>query len=177
MKKYKLDIFDYDNKWPNLYKIEKELLTKVIVENGVHFEHIGGTSIPGLAAKPIIDIALGVEDFGIAGQLVEKITALGYNYEPDMEEIYPEFKFLWKGDRLNGSFDLHKFHVSIQSVESDSWNNPILFRNYLRKHPEAAEGYATLKKKLSGKYVTDNTAYTKDKGLFIQSIISKAKQV
>jgi GrpB-like predicted nucleotidyltransferase (UPF0157 family) len=176
MKKYMLDVSDYDISWPNLFEKERARLLQKISGYDVTFEHIGGTSITGLAAKPIIDIALGIEDFSLAELLVKKIQSLEYNYEPDMVDIYPGFKFLWKGQKLNGSFDIHMYHVSIQSRESDSWKNTLLFRNYLRTHPESAEAYAKLKKKLSGQYLTDNARYTKDKSSFIQQILLKAKQ-
>lgn len=176
MKKYNLDVYDYDMNWPSLYVKEKAALIDAVIGYEAVFEHIGGTSIPGLSAKPIIDIAIGLTDFMMADRLVERIQPLGYHYEPDMVDIYPEFKFLWKGEKLNGSFDIHTYHISIQSFESDSWKNPLLFRNYLRKNPNIARCYGKLKKELSRKHVTDNATYTKDKGTFIQSILSKARQ-
>jgi GrpB-like predicted nucleotidyltransferase (UPF0157 family) len=175
MKKYKLNIVDYDENWPDLYKRESEVLKKTIAGYDAVFEHVGCTSIPGLAGKPIIDIAIGIEEFKIASQLVEKIKSVGYFYEPSLELTIPDFKFLWKGDTLAESFDLHKFHVSIQPLKSNRWMNTLLFRDYLKNHPEAVEQYGDLKRMLSNKYTTDYKAYTRDKESFIQLIISKAR--
>ncbi len=175
MKKYKLDVVDYDPKWQDLYLEEKKSLgAKVAAYNPV-IEHVGSTSIPGLAAKPIIDIAIGVEDFRVSGKLVSEIGTLDYFYEPRLEQVIPDFKFLWKGEMLEGDYDIHRIHVSIKPISSRSWTDPIVFRDYLRDHPKEVMIYAELKRELSEQYEIENTAYTKAKSDYIASVLHKAQ--
>ncbi|MBC2703168.1 GrpB family protein [Desulfobacula sp.] len=177
MKKYKLEIVDYDTNWPRLFIAEKEILNECISEFDPVIEHIGSTSIPKLAAKPIIDIAVGIDDFNISCQLVNKIQAVGYYYEPELEEVIPDFKLLWKGEKLKEEFDIHRIHVIIQPISSRGWTDSLIFRDYLLDHADDAKTYGELKRGLSERYVINNATYNKAKSIFIREILSKARKI
>lgn len=174
MKKYKLEIVAYDASWPQMYQTEKEVLSRAVNRTDVVFEHIGATSIPGLAGKPIIDISIGMEDFSQSHELVKVIQSIGYYYEPDLELEIPDFKFLWKGEKLGGDHDFHTHHISIKPINSNSWKHPLAFRDYLRKHPQEALKYSKLKKELAKRYAIDNASYARAKSSFVKTIIRKA---
>jgi GrpB-like predicted nucleotidyltransferase (UPF0157 family) len=166
-----IEIVDYNSNWPVMYEQEKVTLSQALEGFNVVFEHIGSTSVPGLAAKPVIDIAVGINDLSLGEQLVKEIETLGYTYEPDFELIIPDRKFLWKGKKL-----FRTYHVSIMPVTGRTWINALLFRDYLRAHPEARLKYAELKRSLAIKHITDVTGYVNDKTSFIESILTRAKK-
>jgi GrpB-like predicted nucleotidyltransferase (UPF0157 family) len=162
-------VVDYDPNWPSLYEQEKDRIVATLGEAVVQIEHIGSTSVPGLAAKPIIDIAVGIANFEEAKAYVPMIEGLGYTYEPEFEADLPERRFFWKG-----SPSLHTHHIHMAEPGSLEWIKPILFRNYLREHPEAARQYQVLKRELAVRCGPDMEAYVKGKTEFVRSILSQA---
>jgi GrpB-like predicted nucleotidyltransferase (UPF0157 family) len=162
-------VIDYDPNWPSLYEQEKDRIAAALGEGVVQIEHIGSTSVPGLAAKPIIDIAVGVADFEEARAYVPIIESLGYTYEPGFEADLPERRFFWKGLPSR-----HTYHIHMAEPGSLEWIKPILFRDYLRAHPAEARQYQALKRKLALRYGSDMEAYVKGKTEFVRSILSKA---
>jgi GrpB-like predicted nucleotidyltransferase (UPF0157 family) len=134
-------------------------------------EHIGSTAVPGLDAKPIIDIQIGVESVDAARRDgVPSLEALGYGYWAD--KSHREHLVLVRGLPPNGP---RTHHVHIVSVESADWEC-VLFRDYLRAHPDEAAHYGALKRDLAVRFREDREAYTAAKGDYIRRITALARK-
>lgn len=132
-------------------------------------EHIGSTAVPGLAAKPVIDILIGVHYLTDAPAFLPLLTPLGYTYVPQHEATFPERRYLHR--IVNGR---HTHHLHIVEPASEFFRVQLLFRDYLRSHPDAVTQYADLKYRLAVKYRNDREAYTDAKSGFIQDILQNA---
>ncbi len=133
-----------------MFEKEKDAILEAIGEKVVAIEHVGSTAIPGMRAKPIIDILIGFRRLDDAMDCIEPLRNLGYEYRPINETIIPGTRFFRKGPPGSNTH-----HIRMVEKNSDQWNDYILFRDYLRIHPEEAGEYAKLKtdmhEKFSGK--------------------------
>lgn len=163
-------IVDYDPKWPILYEEEKARIHGVIGHAVVAIEHIGSTAVPGLGAKPIIDIMVALRRLADAEECVEPLQSIGYEYVPEYNDIIPERRYFHKGPA-----EARTHHLHMVELTSDFWERHMLFRDFLRTHPEEAQQYYDLKKELAGKYRSDREAYTEAKTAFIESVVDKAR--
>lgn len=164
-----ISIEDYNSKWAKKFEEEKVKLKEILNDKVISIEHIGSTSIEGLGAKPIIDIAIGVKDLETVMDFNEPLQKLGYEFVYHKE--FPERRFFRKGEWRAGTHHLHFYEF-----ESEHWNNQILFRDYLRTYPNALKEYQQLKVNLAAKYRFDRVSYTEAKAPFIQKILYKAKK-
>jgi|Deesub1362A_J573_1020465.scaffolds.fasta_scaffold00079_108 GrpB-like predicted nucleotidyltransferase (UPF0157 family) len=166
-------IVDYNPQWPILYEEEKIMILSVIGDKVVAIEHIGSTAVPGLGAKPIIDIMVAVRHLSDADECIEPLQSIGYEYVPEYEVSIPERRFF----RKNPVKVPPKAHIHLHIVErtSDFWERHILFRDFLRTHPEIAQQYCQLKKELAAKFGSDRDAYTAAKTSFIESVVEMAR--
>ncbi|MGB5962281.1 MAG: GrpB family protein [Coleofasciculaceae cyanobacterium] len=163
-------IVDYDPHWTILFKQEAQLISKVLEKNLItRIEHFGSTAVPGLAAKPIIDLLVGVSSLFLAKQTVSQLETLGYAYWADNPD--PQRLFFVKGLPPNSP---RTHHIHIVEPNSILWER-LLFRDYLRQHPNEAANYAQLKHDLAQRFSTDREAYTRGKTNYIQSVMEKAK--
>jgi GrpB-like predicted nucleotidyltransferase (UPF0157 family) len=163
-------IVDYDPAWPILYEKEKKQILEAVGKKILAIEHIGSTAVPGLGAKPIIDIMAGVHGQIEADECLTLLEKIGYTDvtpEPDNSEW---FYCLGKGRHSVG------YHLHLVKFPSNRWNKQLFFRDYLRGHPDVAEKYFKLKKELSEKYRSDRVGYTDAKTAFIEKIILSANQ-
>jgi amidohydrolase len=164
-------IVDYDPAWPRRFEAERELILHACGEDAfVAVEHVGSTAVPGLAAKPIVDIMPGVRSLDDAPRIIERLTTVGYNYVPEYESDLPERRYLHKD--VNGE---RAFHLHIVQPDSDFWERHLLFRDYLRSHPEAARAYEALKRELAERHGTDRVGYTDAKAHFVRECEAKAR--
>lgn len=159
---------DSQIKWVEYFENEKNRLLSVIESHIKGIEHIGSTSIAGLAAKPIIDIMVAVETLDCAEACIQSLEALGYHHVLHAE--FPERRFFWR-EANNGQ----RFHLHFYMYGSKDWQEKRLFRDYLKKHEDALHAYEALKRALALTYKDDRSAYTEAKGPFIRTIIEKAK--
>lgn len=169
MSKLMVNLSEYNLNWEKEFEIEKKRIVEVIGDKIVGIEHIGSTSIKGLEAKPIIDIIVGVQHLEEVSNIVMPLSKIEYEYVHK-----PEFKdrrFFRKGLWGQGTCHLH-----ICEMNSSEWVEKLLFRDYVRLHPDIAIEYASLKKELASKYKFDRPTYTRKKEPFIKRIIHIAKQ-
>ena len=157
----------YDEAWPALFDQERALIERALGSWAQGIEHVGSTAVPGLAAKPILDIMVGVGSLRGAEQYLQPLEQLGY--ECRGEAGVPGRLFLRKGDPRS-----HHLHVT--ESESEFWERHLSFRNYLRAHPETAREYARLKHYLAERFRTDRTAYTEAKTAFISEVVRRATE-
>lgn len=158
-------IVEYDLSWPDLFEFEKRQILLACTPARMILEHIGSTSIPGLAAKPTIDILAGIESLNQAGSIIPKLQSLGYIYVPEFEVDLPERRYFYKGREVEDAF-----HVHMVEIDSPFWKRHIAFRNYLRCHPEEVREYEALKRTLATKFGADREGYTDAKTEFITRI-------
>jgi GrpB-like predicted nucleotidyltransferase (UPF0157 family) len=165
-------IVEHNPVWQLLFQEEVAHIGKVLDTTFItRIEHFGSTVVPGLAAKPIIDLLIGVRSLSTARQLfISPLESLGYAYWRDNPD--PQRMFFVKGLPPN-SPRTHHIHM----VEPDSilWQR-LLFRDYLRQHPDEAKNYAQLKRQLSNQFTSDREAYTQGKTEYIQSIMEKIQR-
>ena len=121
----------------------------------VTIEHMGITAVPGLSAKPIIDLLVGVRSLAEArAHATESLRKLGYAYIPEYESWLPGEMFFRKGTPVPWTH-----HVHIMEPTNPRWERWLLFRDYPRAHPETAAAYANLKRSLAAKFGEDIAAY------------------
>jgi GrpB-like predicted nucleotidyltransferase (UPF0157 family) len=156
----------YHEEWSHLFEVEKKQLQGAIGEYVLDIQHVGSTSIPGIPAKPIIDIGIAVSNFEEAAICIAPLEQLGYVYRG--ENGVPRRHYFRKGNPRT-------HHLHMNEVTSRDWENQILFRDYLRQHPEAAQEYAALKTRLARQYERDRERYLFEKALFIEEVLRLAR--
>jgi len=167
-------IVSYDPRWPIFYEEEKRRILGAIGHKVLAIEHIGSTAVPGLGAKPIIDIMAGVHQFADAEECLPLLQPLGYDDVTNTQLENPEWYYcLGKG---KGSQGEHTYHLHLVKFMSEHWEKHLLSRDFLRTHLEVAQQYYELKKKLAAKHGTNREAYTEAKTSFIESVINQARQ-
>ncbi|MER3495147.1 MAG: GrpB family protein [Mastigocladus sp. ERB_26_2] len=164
-------IVEYDPRWQIMFAEEATLIWQVLDSDlVVEIEHIGSTAIPGLAAKPVIDIMVGVRSLEDAKQAIPVLEALDYVYWRD--DPRSGRMFFVKGMPPYGKRRTH--HIHIVEAYGEFWQRK-LFRDYLRIHPEEAKRYEALKRDLAARFPTDREAYTNGKSEYIQRVMVKAR--
>ncbi|MBA2653936.1 MAG: GNAT family N-acetyltransferase [Gammaproteobacteria bacterium] len=174
LRKDHVEIVAYDSKWPMEADLEISQLREVLpLAKVIDIQHIGSTAIPGMAAKPILDIQIAVaslEEMKIIA--IPALQKLGYEYwyeNPD-----PERLFFVKGMPPFGEKRTH--HVHIVEPTSKHWRGKINFRDYLIACPEIAKEYQALKTQLAKQYTCDREEYTNAKGEFVNRILKLAEE-
>lgn len=158
-------IVPYQTDWPLLFEQEATRVRAVLGENLVSLEHIGSTSVPGLAAKPIIDMLAGLRSLDDTPKFAPALINLGYRYFPEHEIEMPERRYF---SRILD--DNHGYHLHMVEPGTRFYQRHMAFRNYLRTHPDMAAEYAALKLDLSAKFGSDREGYTTGKTDFIQRV-------
>jgi len=159
----------YDDAWPNHFELERTLILRQLGSKVRGVEHIGSTAVPGLAAKPVIDIMALVDDVSVAPSLFDALELIDYHYFPYDERRVPERRWFCKPNGLHRTHHLH-----LTQIGSPHHRNQILFRDHLRRHRDDATHYENLKSELARRFPHDREAYTAGKSEFVQKIIDKA---
>jgi GrpB-like predicted nucleotidyltransferase (UPF0157 family) len=157
----------YDQAWPARFEAERALLEKAIGEwiaGGIH--HIGSTAVPGLEAKPVIDIMAGVADLESSRTCFEPLSRLDYVYFPYLPE---ERHWFCKPDPLARTHHLH-----LVPAGSPRFRAHLAFRDRLRAEPRLAREYAALKRELAARFEHDREAYTSGKDDFVRRALAGA---
>lgn len=160
---FPVQVVPYCPDWMHWYQQEKRCLQNVVGSQLLRLHHIGSTSVPGLDAKPTVDILMEIKNDCDCSWLVNILENIGYIYEPQPQKPAPHM-MLMKGYTLKGFAD-KVFHLHVRY--KGDWDE-IYFRNYLQKHSETAKAYAALKHSLQAKFTNDRDAYTKAKTAFVQ---------
>jgi GrpB-like predicted nucleotidyltransferase (UPF0157 family) len=155
-------LIDYTEEWATEYRKESERIIRLIGSKITGIRHIGSTAVPGLKAKPIIDIAAELADFKYGFLCKRPLKTIGYRHRIISE--LPERHYFSKGDPRT-----HQIHMF--GPESKYLWEQIAFRDKLRSHPDLMKEYQELKEKLSSQYSTDKLAYADAKTEFINSVV------
>jgi GrpB-like predicted nucleotidyltransferase (UPF0157 family) len=161
-------IVDYDPEWPFLFAAERERLRAAMGEGTERIDHVGSTSVPGLAAKPIVDIQISVASFEPPETYDEPLRGLGYGPRPDLEPAHRFYRYLVDGTA--------RFHVHICETGKDWESDHLLFREFLKANPRVAEKYAEMKREKALRFPESRERYTDAKAPHIEGIMAAARR-
>jgi GrpB-like predicted nucleotidyltransferase (UPF0157 family) len=160
-------IVPYDPTRALEYDAEKERLLGAFSSKIIAIEHIGSTAVPGMWAKPIIDMNVAIDSIEDISEFIEPLSQLGYQYMP--ERRFVDRFFFPKGPE-----SLRTHHLNLVELGSGTgWLNSLLFRDYLRANGAAKDQYEVLKKNLALRHANDRDKYTTAKSNFIAEILSR----
>ncbi len=163
-----VEIVDYDPAWPDMFERESARIAVALGDALLGIEHVGSTAVPGLGAKPIIDIMAGIRRFADGERCVGPLERLGYVYKGELD--IPGRHYFSKPRTGKRTHQIHMVELG-----GDFWRRHILFRDYLREDPRAAKAYHELKLRLAERHRNDRYAYTEAKSEFIEAALTKAR--
>ncbi|HSL69056.1 MAG TPA: GrpB family protein [Longimicrobiales bacterium] len=164
MREEQVRLVDYDLAWPARFEAERSQLEEVLRPWLVApIEHIGSTAVPGLAAKPVIDIMAGVQDLRTSRPARDAVASLGYLYFPYRPD---DMHWFCKPSPAHRTHHLH-----LIAFDSPLWAERLAFRDCLRRFPDLAAKYGALKRDLATRYRYDREAYTDAKSEFVKSVL------
>ena len=160
-------VVPYDRSWPGRFEEERARLAEIIAPwLAGPIEHVGSTAVPGLAAKPVIDVMAAVESLEASRPAIEALTRDGWCYFPYRPE---SMHWLCKPSPAARTHHLHLIPFG-----SPLWAERLAFRDHLRTHPDVAREYERLKRELAERYRFDREAYTDAKGAFVERVVAAA---
>jgi inhibitor of KinA sporulation pathway (predicted exonuclease) len=158
-------IIEYDSGWPKEFEAEAARIRAVLGGHIKEIEHVGSTALPGVAAKPTIDLMIGVATLEMTADIVGAFEKMDYRY-------FGEYSIPGRHFFRKGKPPTH--HVHWVESGSEFWKKQLLFRDFMRSNPEDCARYVSLKKELAVKYKNDRDKYTLAKTEFIEEINRKA---
>jgi GrpB-like predicted nucleotidyltransferase (UPF0157 family) len=156
-------VVEYDPAWPATFNDLRARVWSVVGDLALAIEHMGSTSVPGLAAKPIIDMTVVVPSADDVPQAIERLATLGYVHRGNLG--------IEGREAFGNPMELPAHHLYVCPTGSLGLLNPLAVRNYLRTHLEAARAYGDLKKSLAAQFPHDIDSYVSGKTDFILSIL------
>jgi GrpB-like predicted nucleotidyltransferase (UPF0157 family) len=162
-------IVDYDPAWPGRYEALRAPLAEALDGLAVEIVHVGSTSVPGLAAKPVIDLNIVLRSEGDLPTVVERLARLGYAHEGDLGIVGREAFATPPG------YSAHHHHLYVCAPDWGGHGDQIAFRDYLRAHPSAARAYARLKRSLAARHRNNRGAYVNAKAGFVAAVLKRAR--
>jgi GrpB-like predicted nucleotidyltransferase (UPF0157 family) len=158
-------LVEYDARWPVLFAAERQRIREECGALVLRLEHVGGTSIPDMCAKPVLDIAAGRPRGAPTQDYIAALKRAGYKHRG--EQGVPGREFFRRGQP-------RAYHVHLVEEGSSPWRDYLAFRDYLRAHPEAARQFADLKRVLAARFPLDREAYINAKSARVQEILGLA---
>lgn len=167
LEKNAVRVVAHDPGWADAFAAERVQLVTILaaLRPAPVIEHIGATSIRGLAAKPIVDIAIGFADGAQVGQALKLLRAAGRDYVKGANQ--PGMLFMAQGDP-------RRFHYHLVTLGSPAWRKVLAFRNYLRRHPGVAADYGALKQALAERFPNSRFDYMRYKRPMLRALMLRA---
>ena len=160
-------ILEYEPAWPRMATAEIARIAAAVGEAAVRVDHVGSTAVPGLAAKPIVDLQLAVADVDARSAYVEPLEGLGYLFAPDPAS--PDFHFFGLPAARPRTHHLH-----VCAAGSEDERRHLAVRDYLRAHPDEVAAYAELKRSLVARALGDRLAYIEGKDDYVAALERRA---
>jgi GrpB-like predicted nucleotidyltransferase (UPF0157 family) len=160
-------IVDFDPGWPGIAAAEMSRIGAAMGEVAVRIDHVGSTAVPGLAAKPIVDLQLSVADVDARSLYVEPLEGLGYLFAPDPAS--PDFHFFGLPAARPRTHHLH-----VCAAGSEDERRHLVMRDYLHAHPDEVSAYAELKRGLVARAPGDRLAYIEGKEEYVAALELRA---
>ena len=167
LKRNTLQVVDHCPEWAALGVEACRAVRKACGELLVDVQHVGSTAVPGLPAKPILDIAAAVRTLDSMPQLEGRLAAIGYRYRRDQGDAGGHL-FV-----LDSSPDIRRIHLHVVEHSGSQWRDYLRFRDLLRHQPAIRKRYAELKRDLARIYRDDRESYTASKAHFIREVLDK----
>lgn len=152
-----------------MFAAEAAQLKRIFAGENVSIEHVGSTAVPGLGAKPIIDLMLGVEDLAQATDRIEALENFDYHYDPILEKDIPDRRYFRKP-----LLQPRTHHLHVVKTGGEFWVSQLKFRDYLRAHPGVAQQYYELKARVAEECNQSGADYTSAKAPFIRAVLEAA---
>ncbi len=159
-------VADYDPAWPRLFEELRDRVVAALGDLVVAVEHVGSTAVPGLPAKPIVDLDVVIPTAAELPAAIERLATLGYVHRGDLG--------IPGREAFSRPLDTSPHHLYVCAWDSTELRRHLLFRNYLRSHPEDARAYGVLKQHLATHFHDDREAYTEAKSAFVTEILRRA---
>ncbi len=156
----------YSPQWPQAFAQLRGTLLRAFAGEAVAVEHIGSTAVPGLSAKPVIDVVLGAPSLAVIEARIASLAAQGFEYVPKHERVLPERRYFVA--QPPGGLRVH-LHGVVQ--DGPLWRAHLGFRDALRADADLRERYQALKLHLAAEHADDKAAYTEAKGPFIRGVL------
>jgi GrpB-like predicted nucleotidyltransferase (UPF0157 family) len=164
-----VQVVPYNHDWPAQFEAEAALLARVLARWVVTpVQHIGSTSIPGIAAKPVLDMMVGVRDLREAAEAMDPLREQGYVFAP-----HRPHESLWFF-KAPPPIAVHTHHLHLTAVGSTLWQERLSFRDALRSDPRLRDEYQALKLRLAAEHSDDGGAYTGNKRAFVARVLATA---
>ena len=160
-------LVEYDPRWPALFTAEQQRIRDQCGRLRLRLEHIGGTSIPGMCSKPVLDILAGRPRDTSDWDYVAALEQAGYEHRG--ERGVPGRHYFRRGQP-------RAYHVHLVEEGDRLWRDYLVFRDYLRAHAEAARRFAGVKRELSVRFAHDREAYMNAKSQYVQEILRLASR-
>jgi GrpB-like predicted nucleotidyltransferase (UPF0157 family) len=157
----------HDPAWASAFTIERNRLSKALADMHPRIEHIGSTSIPGIVAKPLLDIMVGIPDMAEHPRAVEPLVALGYEHKGEFG--IPGRQFFVLGDAAHSTHHLH-----LEQYGGHFWRLNLVFRDHLRTSADARDRYAAEKRRLVAEFREEREKYTAGKDAIIRELLREA---
>lgn len=157
----------YTHDWPRKFALVHAQLIAVFAGDSIQVEHIGSTSIPGLAAKPVIDVVLGADTLKAIEARATELESCGYTYIARYEQELPMRRYFTKP----GTGSCARIHLHAVVLGSKIWRDHIAFRGALRVNNSLRAEYHSLKQDLAARFSQDKAAYTAAKAPFIRTVL------
>lgn len=175
-----ITIVPYDRSWPDAFIAVARPLRTALGALALRIDHIGSTSVPGLAAKDIIDVQVTVKDFSCTPQLVAALAPLGYVLVPEntgdhMPPLYQGSTADWEKRYFRPPADMRDMHLHVRALGRPNQRYPLIFRDYLQVHPVASAAYAQIKISLSQRHPDDKDFYYDIKDPLCDIVIDAAE--
>lgn len=160
-------VASYDAAWEERFREIREELEAALGDLALRIEHVGSTAVPGLPAKPILDIDVVIRDYGVFDAAVSALKEIGYEHKGDLGITGRE------AFRYDGKEHLMKHHLYVCPEDSPELRRHLAFRDYLRTHPEDAAEYGRVKKEGAALYPDDVERYIAHKAPFIEKVYAR----
>ncbi len=159
-------LVEYDPEWPVLFQEEAQRIVSAVSPLPLTLHHVGSTAVPGLVAKPVLDILAGYDDSARRSDYIEAVSAAGYLHRGEQE--IPGRDFFRRGAP-------RAYHLHLAETGSVFWKEHLAFRDLLRRDPALRDQYALLKGRLAMKYPRDRESYIDAKGPFVREVLALVK--
>jgi len=164
-----VQVSPYSGDWQQTFEAERDMLARNLGRLAIDIQHVGSTAVPGLSAKPIIDIAIAITDESLAGRVSAVLKGLGYRFAVDAGH---EGGLIFYRETEP---PLRTHHVHVVTIDDSQWRNYLRFRDLLRTDASLRSEYAALKEKLARRFATDRQGYTEAKTEFVRSALARQR--
>lgn len=162
-----LRVIEHQDTWTSQYALIAAELQSAMPAHGILLEHIGSTAVPGLCAKPVLDIALGVRMLDEVAASLPELARLGFTYRPEYEQQIPDRRYFTRAEG-----PMPRVHLHALILGGALWTQHLRLRDALREDQVLAQAYAALKQRLAVPHAHGKAAYTEAKAPFIRLVLA-----